>query len=203
MKKKPDTKFASVMWLMAQYDDEPRHAEHVTTLALKMFDDLKQLHRSGEHERDLLEAGGLLHDIGWSQGESGHHKSSMNLILSSGLEGWTENDELIIANIARYHRKSLPKSRHKKFDKLSKADQLVVWKMASLLRLADGLDHFHDRIVNGVSCHIGSDNIEMTLTTREDTDPQIPSFEKKKDMFEMTFGKSVTIKTDRSNSNEE
>lgn len=184
------------MWLMAQYDDEPRHAEHVTTLALRLFDDLKQLHRSSEHERDLLEAAGLLHDIGWSQGESAHHKSSMNLILSSGLEGWTENDRLIIANIARYHRKSLPKSRHRKFVNLSKADQLVVWKMASFLRLADGLDHFHNRVVNGVTCHISSDEVVIALTTRGNKDPKIPSFEKKKDMFEMTYGKSVIIKTD-------
>jgi exopolyphosphatase / guanosine-5'-triphosphate,3'-diphosphate pyrophosphatase len=63
-------------------------------------------------ERELIEYGALLHDIGWHIGRQSHHKHSMYLILNGDLKNFTPEEISIIAHIARYHRRAAPKSKH-------------------------------------------------------------------------------------------
>ncbi len=79
---------------------------------MKLFDELRLLHGMGAAERELIEYGALLHDIGWHIGRDGHHKHSMYLILHGDLKNFTDEEIKVIANIARYHRKATPKGKH-------------------------------------------------------------------------------------------
>jgi len=124
-------RMASVQKIFSKYDAEPSHAVQVKRLALQLFDGLASLHGLGEREREWLQAAALLHDIGWSQPGKGHHKNSMKLILRENLDSWTEDEQRIIANIARYHRKSEPKESHKNFADLPPADQQKVRRLAA------------------------------------------------------------------------
>ncbi|HEY9759023.1 MAG TPA: YfcE family phosphodiesterase, partial [Oculatellaceae cyanobacterium] len=88
------------------------HYGQVANLALALFDGLEKTHKLGKNERCWLECAALLHDVGLSKGAAKHHKTSMQLILNDTQLPFPSQDRRIIASIARYHRKALPKQGH-------------------------------------------------------------------------------------------
>ncbi|MCY2927022.1 MAG: HD domain-containing protein [Planctomycetota bacterium] len=119
------------------------HSRRVTRLALSLFDQLAEPLGLGEPDRTLLETAALLHDIGWRCGQEGHHKESMRMILAEADLGLSAENQLVVANTARYHRRALPSLRHAKFRQLTEPDRRRVKTLGGLLRLADGLDCRH------------------------------------------------------------
>src|SRR6185437_4572243 len=105
-----DVRIASVDNLAAQYGADTEHTHHVARLALEMFDELAEaeLHPGDAGERELLRAASLLHDIGMAIDYDDHHKHSRYLILNGALPGFSPRELVIVAEIARYHRKGMP-----------------------------------------------------------------------------------------------
>ncbi len=122
--------------------DEP-HADQVRRLALSLFDALGPRLGCKTSERRILADAALLHDIGYFVAAAKHHKHSLTLILRAELDGIDQADQLLIANVARYHRKSEPSPRHRRFAKLGRAEREQVRRLSALLRVADGLDSGH------------------------------------------------------------
>jgi exopolyphosphatase / guanosine-5'-triphosphate,3'-diphosphate pyrophosphatase len=116
------------------------HGLQVARLSLDIFTALARPYKLGERERRMLEAAAILHDIGYFINYSSHHKHSYHLIRHADLFGFTPRERELIANIARYHRKALPKKKHDQFMRLSAADRRTVSRLGGILRLADGLD---------------------------------------------------------------
>ena len=114
-----------VMQLAQICEFEAGHSRHVTFLALRLFDELQPLHQLGPEERFWLQAGSLLHDIGWVEGWRSHHKTSMRIILSTPMLPFSNKERLIIGSIVRYHRKGLPKAKHDNYAALPPASQRV------------------------------------------------------------------------------
>ena len=104
----------------------------------------------GDDERVQLQTAALLHDIGWADGQRGHHKNSMRRILREEELPLNDRERMIVALVARYHRRALPKEKHPLFRDLDPRDRQVVRKLACLLRIADGLDYSHDSCVADV-----------------------------------------------------
>ncbi|MGH7178321.1 MAG: HD domain-containing protein, partial [Tepidisphaeraceae bacterium] len=111
----PDPRRRSVLDLARRCDWHKSHSEHVAGLCLRLFDELRPLHRLGTIERELIEYAAMLHDIGWHIGAKGHHKHSMYLIANGNLRNFNDDEVKIIASIARYHRKSEPSRRHETY----------------------------------------------------------------------------------------
>ncbi len=61
---------------------------------------------SAEHEREWLEYGALLHDIGVHISYERHHQHSYYLIKNGDLRGFEPEEIEIIALVARYHRQA-------------------------------------------------------------------------------------------------
>ena len=97
-------------------------------------------------------AGALLHDIGYHISHDAHQKHALYLILNSELTGFSEAERAVIANIARYHRGSMPRRRHLEYASLNAADQDTVSKLGGIIRLADALDRNHDSRVQSLEC---------------------------------------------------
>lgn len=191
---KQNSRFEPVFALYKKYELEPEHAEQVNKLALQLFDCTQDVHELGDREREWLNAAALLHDIGWSQGGTSHHKASMKLILNNRFDGWTQEEQLVVANVARYHRKAAPKDGHKNYAALDDVDKEKVNKLAALLRIADGLDRSHGGVVEKLDCTIESDCVSLNLTCRRDLNLEHYGFEKKRDLFETVFGLRISIK---------
>jgi exopolyphosphatase / guanosine-5'-triphosphate,3'-diphosphate pyrophosphatase len=177
--------------LMRRYESEVEHARHVCRLALNFFDQLQSLHHLNELERQWLEAAALLHDIGWSQPGQAHHKASLQLILQEGMPGWSEEELLVVANIARYHRKSPPKAKHRYFARLPAVHQVTVARLAAILRLADGLDRLHDASVQQLICRQEDQQICITISAVGDAATALAGLERKKELFEELYLRTI------------
>ena len=138
-----DPRRRSVIELGRRCNYNEPHALHVAHLAVTLFDQLQRLHKLPPEAREWLEYAAFLHDIGWHIGHSGHHKHSQYLIENGDLEGFSRNEVEIIANVARYHRRSPPKKSHPAYMALTPEHRDVVCRLAPLLRIADGLDRGH------------------------------------------------------------
>jgi exopolyphosphatase/guanosine-5'-triphosphate,3'-diphosphate pyrophosphatase len=151
------------------------------------------LHRLTDVEREYLEAAALLHEIGLAISHSFHHRHSYYIIKNSDLLGFTENEKEIIANVARYHRKSNPKIKHEGFRGLSPDDQGIVTKLASILRIADGLDRAHDGKVHNVKIRTVRRTLQCAVYSGNKKDLEIEFWgaERKKDLFESIFKKKI------------
>ena len=174
--------------------DEP-HAAHVAGLALSIFDALSLPFGLKKPERKLLEAAAILHDSGYFISYSSHHKHSYHLIRHAELFGFTPRDRELIAQIARYHRKSLPKRKHEAFQSLKEKDQMTVARLGGILRLADGLDRRRSGVIQEVSCQFGGTTITIHLAATEDISVEIFGANAKKDLFEKAFGSTVVFAT--------
>jgi exopolyphosphatase/guanosine-5'-triphosphate,3'-diphosphate pyrophosphatase len=152
----PPNRMNAVQQFAIACNYEKAHSDHVAGLAVQVFDQLvTQMPGASESWgrplcRELLEAAGILHDVGYYINYAKHHKHSYHLIVHSDLPGFTHREIEIIANVARYHRRANPKSSHSNFANLPGADQTLVMKLAAILRIVDGLDRAHAQIVRSV-----------------------------------------------------
>jgi exopolyphosphatase/guanosine-5'-triphosphate,3'-diphosphate pyrophosphatase len=190
----PDPRRRSVLGLARRCNWEHTHSEHVTRLCLELFDQLAPLHALGQRERELIEFGAMLHDIGWHITGKKHHHHSMYLILHGDLKGFDEEEVRIIANIARYHRKSPPESSHEAYARLPAKAKRIVRVGAALLRVADGLDRSHNGVVSGVRTRVGGGEVKVLLETRGDPALEIWAAKRKRELFEDVFDRTVSFK---------
>ena len=145
--------------------DEP-HARTVARFATQLYDDLQAIHAFGERDRLLLRAAATLHDIGDFVHYNGHHKHSYYLIQHSDIMGLTPDERAIVANIARYHRKSPPDAAHPNFRELDKEARGKVRGLSAILRVADALDREHRGKVESVRAAVDRASGQLTLFLR-------------------------------------
>jgi exopolyphosphatase/guanosine-5'-triphosphate,3'-diphosphate pyrophosphatase len=147
-----DLRYESVLHLASLTPGEKAHGERVAELAVQLFDGTRSLHGIEDAYQELLEAAGLLCNVGLAVSHDRHHLHSHYLIRNTDLlTGFTAREVELVALIARYHRKSAPKPRHPEFAALDDADQQRVRVLAGLLRIAVGLDRSRDGVVKSVS----------------------------------------------------
>lgn len=143
----------SVFHMAQKYQVNLEHSERIAAFALNLFDRTQEiLHYWGPEERELLWAAAILHNCGLYVSHSAHHKHSYYLIRNGELLGYTETEIEVIANLARYHRKSPPKKKHENFLILPKKFREVVNKLHPLLRLAVALDRRQIGAIADLKC---------------------------------------------------
>ncbi|HEX9562496.1 MAG TPA: Ppx/GppA phosphatase family protein [Gemmatimonadaceae bacterium] len=129
---------------------EKPHAEHVRKLALHVFDAIA--HRLGLTARDraILADAALLHDVGYHIGHLRHHKHSYHLITHAELLGARPEEQMLIAQVARYHRGAEPRRTHREFASLDQEARRRVRRLSAILRVTDGFDRGHAGAVRSV-----------------------------------------------------
>jgi Exopolyphosphatase len=133
----------SVTEFAARCHAEQPHSSHVRDLALVLFDALGERLGCSKDDREALADAALLHDVGYHISYERHHKHSYHLILHADLLGLTPSEQVVVANVARYHRGEEPKRRHRNFGMLDKSLRRRIKRLAALLRVADGFDRGH------------------------------------------------------------
>ncbi len=191
--KELDARLAGAEALGEHFGYEAAHAKHVSFIATKLFDQLRSLHGLKPHDRTMLAAAALLHEIGYAVSPESHHKHSLYLIMNSELTGFTDLERQLIANIARYHRRAFPKPSHEFFNSLGMEDQGRVWMLGGILRLADAMDRSHESRIKNFKASLRGDKVRLTLQSSRRRDHEIWAIEHKKDMFEEAFGVMVEI----------
>ena len=86
------------------------------------------------------------------------------MIRHGELLGYSQAEHLMVAAIARYHRRSLPKKRHEAWQTLIKKDnRRVVSEMALLLRLAAALDCRPEPAVEAIKIRSNGSQVTFEL----------------------------------------
>ncbi len=184
---------AVVESLAQRYGVAMRHARQVALLSHELFEALQSLHRLPATAGELLEAAAYLHDIGHFVSNMGHHKHSYYLVANSDMPGFTDKEREVVANLCRFHRKSMPQPRHSQFQLLSADEKKTVIALAPLLRIADALDRSHEQTVSGVVCAFKNGGVAVVLDTRANTELELWAATDALATFQQVYGISVSI----------
>jgi exopolyphosphatase/guanosine-5'-triphosphate,3'-diphosphate pyrophosphatase len=192
-----DVRAAAVRNLAIQYESDLQHVEHVSRLALEMFDSLseQELLEPRTGERELLWAASMLHDVGMTIAYDDHHKHSRYLIESAELPGFDPRERALIAQITRYHRKGVPKLGL--IEPLTrKGDEELLERCAVLLRLAEHLERGRDQSVSNARLRANGGGVDLHLEAAGDS-LVLPRWSIERygdgDAFERAFGRRLVI----------
>jgi exopolyphosphatase/guanosine-5'-triphosphate,3'-diphosphate pyrophosphatase len=173
---------------------EQEHGAQVQQIAIALFDGLMTPLGLEPGSRDLLSAAALLHDVGYVVGYRQHHKHSYHLIAHGHLDGFTPREREIIALIARYHRRAVPKKKHVEWAKLQREDRRLVRQLSALLRIADALDRRHSRGIREIRCRVQERRVVMDLVCPRDVSVEIHGALEKAKLFEEVFGREIAFR---------
>jgi exopolyphosphatase/guanosine-5'-triphosphate,3'-diphosphate pyrophosphatase len=181
-----------------KYQYDAPHGRHVAEMAVRLFDALKAAHRLPPRCRILLRVAGVLHEIGGFVSSRAHHKHSYYLIANSGIFGLRNDEVELVAQVARYHRRSGPRASHREYVALPREQRVVVAKLAALLRVADALDRGHEQRIKDFAVEAHSDRCVLTVSGVADLALERNALARKADVFEDAFGMKVRLEGDES-----
>lgn len=194
LKYQNEVRSRNVLKIAHKYQVDLESSQRIAQFALSLFDQTKgYLHDWHQTERELLWAAAILHNCGLYISHSSHHKHSYYLIRHAELLGFTELELELIANIARYHRKSKPKKKHEEYQKIPhKTYQLIVRQLSAILRIAVALDRRHKGAIAEIYCKFNRDPQELHLhlvpkEIGDDCALELWSLNYKKDVFEEEY----------------
>jgi exopolyphosphatase/guanosine-5'-triphosphate,3'-diphosphate pyrophosphatase len=189
-----DPRRRSVFELLRKTNWHQDHSTQVAKLSLQIFDAISGELALLQEDRELLEYAAYLHDIGYYISHSKHHKHALYIIRNADLKGFREDEIQIMAHVARYHRRSTPKKRHKDYWKLHGSVKKRIKKLAGILRVADGLDRSHYQNVIEMEVIIEEDQLLLNIKTLDEPHLEIWGAMRKASLLEQVANKKLLIK---------
>jgi len=186
----------SVIQLGRACSVDEEHARRVTAIAMELFDSAakKGLHTMGKKERELLHHAAFLHDVGDFISFNDHHLHSHYIISHAELLGFSNREVLIMANVAKYHRKRTPKLRGADLRELDEKDRQAVVRLSTLLRMSESLDRSHSNLVQSVRfSKVTKRSVKLVVTACGDPQLEMWRIEEDRKAFEKAFGRDLVV----------
>ena len=187
----PDVRRRSAIELAERCGYWPEHAQQVAKIALAIFDQTRSAHGLTDRERDWLEYGALLHDVGVHISYERHHRHSYYLIKNGDLRGFDPQEIEVIALIARYHRQGTPKKSHEGYGGLRGSKRRAVKALSAMVRLAEGLDRSHSQALAGVDLYPRGGDYLARLRTSGDAELELWAAHRHVAPLEAVLGKPI------------
>lgn len=178
------------------YFDES-HAQQVARVALTLFDKLAPLHGLPAAVRPHLEAAALLHDVGNSVSYQKHHRHTQYLIENADIPGLADRERMVVARIARFHRRSPPDLQHPGMEGLTPKEARLVRKLATLLRVADSLDRSHHQPIRSLQTRSLNGELVVQLRARAPVDLELWDVAREAPLFKKVFGRGLKFEVAR------
>ena len=172
----------------SRYLYDKKHAQQVERLSLIIFDKIAKAYGMGEHERLLLRATCILHDIGKYICMRSHSIYTYQLIMSTDIIGLSEKDKKIVALASYYHANRLFDKTNTRAPQVEKELVPVVAKLAAIVRLADALDRSYMQKIHSCSVTLKDNKLKVLAASKEDLTLEIWTFDDKSTFFEEVFG---------------
>ena len=172
----------------ARYLYDKKHAQQVERLSLIIFDKIAKAYGMGEHERLLLRATCILHDIGKYICMRSHSIYTYQLIMSTDIIGLSEKDKKIVALASYYHANRLFDKTNTRAPQVEKELVPVVAKLAAIVRLADALDRSYMQKIHRCTVTLKDNKLKVLAASKEDLTLEIWTFDDKSTFFEEVFG---------------
>jgi exopolyphosphatase/guanosine-5'-triphosphate,3'-diphosphate pyrophosphatase len=187
----PDVRRRSVIELGERCGYWSEHAQQVARIALNIFDQTRSVHGLTDTEREWLEYGALLHDVGVHISYERHHRHSYYLIKNGDLRGFSPQEIEVMALIARYHRQATPKKSHEGYGDLGGSLRKAVKALSSMVRLAEGLDRSHAQALTGLDLYPRGDDYLARLRTSGDAELELWAAHRHVAPLEGVLGKPI------------
>jgi exopolyphosphatase / guanosine-5'-triphosphate,3'-diphosphate pyrophosphatase len=169
----PDVRRRSTIELAERCNYYAEHAQQVARLALALFDQTRAMHGLTDREREWLEYAALMHDLGVHISYPRHHRHSYYLIKNGDLRGFHPDEIEVMALIARYHRRGMPKKSHDEYAQLSAPLRRAVRLLSSILRVAESLDRSHAQVISGLELRDRGEDVLLQLHTTNDAELEL------------------------------
>jgi exopolyphosphatase / guanosine-5'-triphosphate,3'-diphosphate pyrophosphatase len=179
--------------MATRYGVSLRHVKKVARIANDLFVALESLHQLPHNCGRLLEAAAHLHDIGHFVSDTRHHKHSYYLVLNSDMPGFTEQEREVIANLCRYHRKSMPVAEHPNWQPLDAESRRAVTLLAPLLRIADNLDRSRGQRVKSIDCVVRTNDVVLRMHSNQDVDLDAWAAERAGEFFRQVYNRPIIL----------
>jgi CHAD domain-containing protein len=180
-------------------DPDFKHSLHVARLALQLYDGLPVRQPPADSEpadqRAILQVAALLHDVGRSEDEKGHHKSTYNLIrrLAPPL-GWSQERMRWVGIVARYHRGALPGTGQKTLVGLNPSQRQCLLQLAGILRLANAFDAERTGLIQRLEVHQQNGFLEIAALGYAPHDRIAESIAAARHLLETVYHRPVMVK---------
>ncbi|MBN1393972.1 MAG: Ppx/GppA family phosphatase [Pirellulales bacterium] len=176
-----------------KYHADSAHAEGVADAAVRLFDLFQADHGLAPRYRLLLRVAAILHEVGSYVSSRAHHKHSEYLIANSEIFGLTRHEINLVAQIARYHRRSVPRASHQSYASLNRESRMIVSKLAALLRVADAVVRGRNRRQTEIHFQRQDDELIISMPGGSDLLLEQRSVESKGGMLEDIYGVKIRL----------
>ncbi len=190
-----DPRRRSIHEMAYRFQWEERHAQHVAATSTFLFDVCRSIYDGPASDAELLEYAALLHDVGYLLSHDTHAKHSRYMIRNADLQGFRSEELALMSLVARYHRGERPDSTDEHYGSLSTGEQRRVRQLASLVRIAEGLDRSHFQNVVALRAHLTPDVLTMQVATKGTPQLEVWSSEDRAGMFEDEYGRTLEVQS--------
>ncbi|MBZ5661181.1 MAG: CHAD domain-containing protein [Acidobacteriia bacterium] len=170
----------------------------VARLSLQLYDGVANCGLAGRdsrfEERYLLQAAALLQEVGHSHEGKPHHKEAYRMIRKiSPPAGWTRKDLELVALIARFHRRALPRPDHKILRPYDFPMRHSLILLASILRFANAFRAKPYRAIRRLEVEDVSGVIVVRAEGFSDKDPLESKLSEARRLLEFALQRAVHI----------
>ena len=113
--------------------------------------------------------------------------------MNSSLSGFSHDEVIILGNIVRYHRKSLPTRDHFHFKVLEQRQRLMVRLLSGIVRIADQLDRGHRNLVDSVNILIEGKSVRILLHSQEDIGMELQYAREETELLASAIDREIII----------
>lgn len=170
------------------------HSQHVTHLALQMFNAWKELHKVPDSYAPFLETAALLHDIGITINYYSHARHSAYMIQNAKLFGLSHKEQILTSAIAGWHNgQSKNYFKEKVYtEMLSVEDWKIIAKLACLLALAEALDDTETHQVTAIEPTCSANAAKLSITAAGPINVELQLLNGHLNWFKKVFGVPLT-----------
>ncbi len=176
-----------------RYKYDRKHGQQVERLALRIFDGVAGYYGMGEHERLLLQAAALLHDIGKYVCMRNHSLYSYQLLMATDIFGFSNHDREIIALISYYQDNKLFDRTDKDAPAIASSMVAIVAKLAAIVRLADALDRSYLQKIRKCAVAVKEKTLVITVSSKTDLSLEEWTFASDEVFFKEVYGLEAVL----------
>ena len=177
-----------------RYKGSRVRSETLETIALRIFEAMREVHGLGQREQLLLRLATLLHDCGKYISLVNLADCSYNIIMSTEIIGLSHIEREIVANVVRFNHSNFVYFEELEGSDLSQETYLVIAKLTAILRIANGLDRSHKQKFRDVNISVRGGQMLIGVSTEADITLEKGLFARRADFFEEVFGVRPVIR---------
>lgn len=189
-----DNIISSVWYIGKKYAIDEVHSVFIENLTLSIFDQMTKIHMLGDRERLYLRVASILHDVGKYLNHNSHDIHSYNIIRFLDIMGFSDEELNVVANVVRYHSDDIPDLSHGNYRALKPSEQIIVSKLAVILRISEALDISHKQKIIDLKISKSGNELYFDIDSREDTLLEEWSFNSNATFFEEVMGNKPVIR---------